>query len=48
MSNFQEAVFLKYQRQYRFKHNRKLRPLSGLLVSLLLTLVTVSQLGGMA
>ncbi|WBA86500.1 hypothetical protein [Endozoicomonas sp. GU-1] len=49
MSNFQEAVFLKYQRQYRIKHTRKARRLSGVLVSLALGLVTVSHLvGGLA
>ena len=52
MSNFQEAVFLKYQRQYRLKHTRKASPLSGVLVSVAVALIAlnlfIAEMGGIA
>lgn len=52
MSNFQEAVFLKYQRQYRLKHTRKVGPWSGLLVSVTVALIAINRfiadMGGIA
>ena len=52
MSNFQEAVFLKYQRQYRNKSTRKTGPLSGVLVSVAVALIAlnlfIAEMGGIA
>lgn len=43
----QEAIFLQYQRRYRNKHNRTRRPLSGLLVSVAVSLIIGVQMGGL-
>lgn len=45
MSNFQETVFLKYQRQYRKQSIRKARSASPLLISLVFALMALPVAG---